>query len=244
MRVEGVGDAVQAGCECEGWGVEVFVGDAEDVSVLNGAEVLPVALFDGARERDAVACAAPGEEEDVGAGGGDGFGIGVCAGCAEERAAGCCDEFGDPVLGVDEGFAPLFAVDFLFGEGLGSGADFFDAVVELFIEGFAGFWGLDEVGEDSCVVGDVGEGVRGESEDGQAGFEDGREGFHAVGDAGDDDVGLCSENLFGVRGPGVVQYGDVELGEFGHDVEAVFCAGAEVVQLAEVFEGDGDGWLQ
>ena len=32
-------------------------------------------------------------------------------GCAEEAAAGGFDQLGDPVLGVDEGLAPLFAVD-------------------------------------------------------------------------------------------------------------------------------------
>ena len=72
---------------------------------------MPVALGDDAFEGDAIPCSAPGEEEDVGVGGGDGFGGGVGAGCAEISASGGFDQLGDPGLGVDEGFAPLFAVD-------------------------------------------------------------------------------------------------------------------------------------
>ena len=92
-------------------GVEELVGDAEDAAVADGAEVVPVALFDDAVEGDAVPCSAPGEEEDVGVGGGDGFGGGVGSGLAEVAASGGFDQFGYPVLGVDEGLAPLFAVD-------------------------------------------------------------------------------------------------------------------------------------
>ena len=66
-----------------GGGVEELVGDAEDVAVADGAEVVPVALLDDAGEGNAVAGAAPGEDEGVGVGGGDFFRGGVGTGVAE-----------------------------------------------------------------------------------------------------------------------------------------------------------------
>ena len=124
--VEYVGDSPETFEEGGGWSVEELVGDAVDLAVADRAEVVPVALGYDAVEGDAVPCSAPGEEEDVGVGCDDGFGCGLGAGCAHECASGCGDEFGDPGLGVDEGIAPLFAVDggfwlagcgFLCGEG-------------------------------------------------------------------------------------------------------------------------------
>ena len=60
--VEGCGYAGQAFQEGGAGGVEEFVGDAEDAVVLDGAEMVPVALGDDAVEGDAVPCSAPGEE--------------------------------------------------------------------------------------------------------------------------------------------------------------------------------------
>jgi hypothetical protein len=100
----GVGGGCDAGEALEQGGrggVEVLVGDGVDAGVADGAERLPVALCDDAGQGDAVAGAAPGEEEDVGllvfGEGGDGLGGGVRAGCAEKAGAGGFDEFGDPV---------------------------------------------------------------------------------------------------------------------------------------------------
>ena len=53
--------------------------------------------------------------------------------------------------------------------------------------------GGDDGGDEADVGLDVGERVGREGEDGQAGLEDGGEGLHAIGDAGDDEVGVCSE---------------------------------------------------
>lgn len=91
LRVGGGGDAGEAFEEGLGGGVEVLVGDAEDASLADGFEVMPVALDDDALEGDTVPCSAPAEEEDVGVGFGDGFGYRVGAGCAEIVAAGCFD---------------------------------------------------------------------------------------------------------------------------------------------------------
>ena len=41
-----MGQAVE---ECVGGGVQVLIGNAEDLTVADGAEVLPAALFDDAR---------------------------------------------------------------------------------------------------------------------------------------------------------------------------------------------------
>ena len=99
-------------------------------------------------------------------------------------------------------------------------------------------------GDEADVFVDVGEGVRGEGEDGQAGFEDCGEGFHAVGDAGDDEVGLGGEDFFGVGGPTVVEDVEILCGQFGEGFEAVFGAGAEGVEAVEGGEGEGDGGLE
>ena len=105
--------------------VEVLVGDAVDAGVADGPELLPVALGDDFGQGNAIACSAPGEEENVWIGGGYFFGRGVRAGRAEECGSGGFDQFGDPVLGMDERFSPLFAVDDGSGftsEGFGAGS--------------------------------------------------------------------------------------------------------------------------
>ena len=78
----GCGYAGEAFEERGGGGVEVLVGDAIDLAVLDGLEVVPVALGDDTVEGDAVPCSAPGEEEDVRVGSGDGFGSGLRTGSA------------------------------------------------------------------------------------------------------------------------------------------------------------------
>ena len=111
-------------------------------------------------------------------------------------------------------------------------------------EGFGFGSRVDYGGDEADVFVDVGEGVRRESEDGEAGFQDRGEGLHAVRDAGDDEVGLGGEDFFGVGGPAVVEDVWVAGGELGQGFEAVFCAGAECVELAEGGEGEGDGGLE
>ncbi len=238
VGVDGGGEVGEAVCECgDGRGVEVLVGDAVDAVIADGAEMMPVALGDDAVEGDAVSGAAPGEEEDVGVGCGDGFGGGLGAGCADECASGCGDELGDPGLGVDEGLAPLFAVDggfWLAGCGFLCGKD---GLLEGLDEGF-GFGGAVDLARDEAgVVEDVGEGVRGEREEGDAGFQDRGEGFETVGDGGYDEVGCDGCEFVGGGGPGVLEDGEVEGGEGGEGFEAVFGVGAEGVEAVEGGEG-------
>ena len=109
--MEARGDASQPFEERVCGSVEELVGDAEDSAFLHGFQVMPVALGDDAIEGDAVPCSAPGEEEDVGVGVGYDFRGGMSAGFTEVFASGGFDQFGYPGLGVDEGLAPLFAVD-------------------------------------------------------------------------------------------------------------------------------------
>ena len=210
--VKGSGEAAEAFHEGVGWGVEVFVWDAEDLGVADGSEVVPVALLDDAGEGDAVGGAAPGEDEGVGVGGGYIFGGGVGAGVAEELAARGFDEFRYPVLGADEGLAPLFAVDGGVREGLGSFAGYGEVRLEVGDEALGCFGCAGEGGEEADVGEDVGEGVWGEREDGEAGFEDGGEGLHAVGDGGNDEGGVAGFDFGGVGRPGVVEDGEVEAG--------------------------------
>ncbi len=189
-----------------GRGVEELVRDAEDAAFVHGLQVLPVALSDDAFERDAIPCTTPGEEEDVGVGGRDFFGGGVGAGSAEITAAGGFDQLGNPGLGVDEGLAPLFAVDERsVGAGFAALARGFDGGLHPRDEGFGFGLRVDYCGDEADVFVDVGQRVRGECEDGQAGFQDCGEGFQAVGDAGEDEVGVGGEDFFGVGGPTVVE---------------------------------------
>jgi hypothetical protein len=115
--VSGSGDAGQALEEGVGGGVEELVGDAEDSAFLHGSQVMPVALLDDAIKGDAVPCPAPGEEEDVGVGCAYDLCGGVSARFTEIFTSCGFYQFGDPRLGVDEGLAPLLAVD---GGGLGA----------------------------------------------------------------------------------------------------------------------------
>jgi hypothetical protein len=241
------GEAVEEG---RGWGVEEIVGNRDDAAVANGREVLPAAAGDDFGERDAVAGAAPGEDEEVGVGGGYGLGRGVGAGGAEELAAGGVDEFGDPGLGVDEGLAPLFAVDEgLCGRGLGCVTGLAEGAAHLFEDAIGGGGSVGDGAEEADVGGDGGKVVGGEGQGGDAGFEDGGEGFELIGEAGDDEVGVGGAEGFegggaGVQGPGVFEDGEVAGGEFGEGGEAEAGVGAEGIEAGEGGEGEGDGRLE
>ncbi len=192
--MEGAGEAGKAFEEGGRGGVEVLVRKDVDAAVADGAKVVPVALGDHFFEGDAVSGAAPGEDEDVGVGGGDLVGGGVGAGLSEEAAVGGFDEFGDPGLGADEGFAPLFAIHERLGRcGCGVDAGAVKGAFDGGDEGVGGWAVAEDGGEEADVGEDVSEAVGGEGEDGVAGAEDGGEGFEAVGDAGDEEVGGCGE---------------------------------------------------
>ena len=241
----GGGDAGEALEEGLSWGVEVLVGDAEDAAGSNGLEVMPVALGDDAFEGDTVPCSAPGEKEDVGVGGGDGFRSGVSPWPSQILASGGFDEFGYPGLGMDEGVAPFLTVDHgrlrAPGAPLSRGCD---GGLHLGNDGFGFRLSVDVGGDEADVFIDVGERMRSEGQDGKAGFEDRGEGFHPVRNAGDDEIGLRCEDLFGVGGPTVVQDGEISCFECRKCFEAVFCAGAQVVEAIERGERESDRGLQ
>jgi hypothetical protein len=147
-----------------GGGVEELVGDAEDSACLHRFQVMPAALGDDAFERDAIPCSAPAEEEDVGIGFGYGFCGGVGAGFAEIAASGDCYQLGYPGLGVDEGLAPLFAVDERgLGAALAAVACGFEGELHVGDEGLGFGLRVDDRCDEADVFVDVGEGVWGES---------------------------------------------------------------------------------
>ena len=111
LRVDSGGEAGETFEQGVGRGVEVLVRDAVDASAADGCEMLPVPLSDYSFERDAVSGSAPGEDEDVRVGFGDSFWGCLGSRLTEKAASGGFDQLGYPVLGVDEGLAPLFAVD-------------------------------------------------------------------------------------------------------------------------------------
>jgi len=88
---------------------------------------------------------------------------------------------------VDEGVAPFFAVDYGDpGAAFAAFARDFDGGLHLVNEGLRFGLRVDCSSDEADVFVDVGEGVRRESENGEAGFQDFGEGLHAIGDAGDD----------------------------------------------------------
>lgn len=203
-----------------------------------------MSLLDDVFEGDAGSGSAPGGEDDVWCGSGDGFGCGGGSGRAEEFSAGRFYQLGDPMLGVDERLSPFFAVDALSRQCRGAGADGFDGGLHLCDEGFGLRGGIGDGADESDVVVDVCEGVGREEQDGDAGFEDGGEGFLAVGDGGEDEIGAKREEFLGLRGPGILNDGEIAGGERGDDFYAVFGAGAEAVETAELVEDDGDAGLE
>ena len=91
--------------------VEKLVRDAEDAAFADGAKMVPVALGYDLFEGNAISGPAPGKEKDIGISFGYSFWSSVGSGLAEESTTGDIYQFGDPLLGVDEGLAPLLAVD-------------------------------------------------------------------------------------------------------------------------------------
>jgi hypothetical protein len=243
----GVGGGCDAGQAFEkSWGgsVEVLIGDAEDASLTDGLEMVPISLSYDAVEGDAISCTAPGEEENVGIGGGNFFWRGVGAGDAEVTATGDFDQLGDPVLGVDERLAPLFAVDSWSVSAVAAPAGGCHGGLHLRDESFGCGLGVDDGGDEADVLVNVGQIVRGEGEDGEARFEDRGKGLHTVRDAGEDEIGLRGEDLFGVGCPAVVEDVWALFRQLGESFQAVFGAGAEVVEAVEGREGDGDRGLE
>jgi len=110
-RVGCSGDAGQALKKGVSGSVEELIWDAEDSTLPHGFEGVPVALLDHALKGNAIPCSAPGEEKNIRIGSGDCFCGGVSSWDTQILASGGFDKFGDPGLGVDERFAPLFAVD-------------------------------------------------------------------------------------------------------------------------------------
>ncbi len=149
--------------ESVGWGVKELVGDAEDSAFADCFEVMPVSLGDDSLKGNARASTAPGEEEDIRICRGDFFGGGVGAGYADVVAACGFDQFGDPGLGVDQGFSPLFTVDTGRVGGLSAAeARGFDGRLHLGDEGFAFGLCVDDGCDEAYVFVDISEAVRGE----------------------------------------------------------------------------------
>ena len=128
---------------------------------------------------------------------------------------------------MDEGLAPLFAIDKGgFGAGFGPCPGGCDGGLHPGDKGFSLGLRVHMCRDKADVFVDVGEGVRGEREDGHAGFEDRGEGFHTVGDAGNDEICTGGKDLLGISCPAVVENVRVSCGQLRKGFEAVFRAGA------------------
>ena len=176
------GEAGQAFEEGVGGGVEKLVGDAVDVAVGDGAQRMPVALLDDASQGDAIAGAAPGEDEDFGVTGCDGLCSGGFACVADEFAAGSLDQLLDPGLRMNQRLAPFFAIDaWTLGDGLGLKANGVNGRGEFGDQVVGTIGSMDDGADEANVREDVSEGVRGQRQHGTAGAENGGQRFHAVG---------------------------------------------------------------
>ena len=156
VGVEARGDASQPFEERVCGSVEELVGDAEDPMSADGFERLPVASLDDPFQWNAIPCPAPTEDQDVRIFGSDVFWRGVGAWCAKVAPASCFDEFGDPGLRVNEGFAPLFAVnDWGFGAALAPLARGIEGGLHFGDEGIAFRLRIDHSGNEADVFIDV-----------------------------------------------------------------------------------------
>jgi hypothetical protein len=146
---------------------------------------------------------------------------------------------------VDQGLAPLLAVDAgVVGQVGGGPAHLGDGVAHLGDELLALLGRAGDGGDETDVLRDVGEGVRGEGEDGAAGFEDRGQGLVAVRDRGDHEVGAEGEELIDGGGPGVVDDREAAVAQGGDGGEAIAGAGNELIETAEAVKDDGDARLQ
>ena len=213
IGVHGPGECGEALEEIGSGRVEEVVRDADDVTGSDRGEALPLAACDDLGKGDAVADTAPGKDEEVGVRGGDNIGRCVGAGGAEEAAAGSVDELCDPGLGLDEGLAPLLAIDEGFRRGSsGEGAGLAEGGLKLPDDGLRCLRGVGDGAEEADVGKDGSEVMRGERKGGEAGLEDCRKGLDLVGQASDDEVGAGGEKGVEGGGPGVKAPGVLEQG--------------------------------
>ena len=146
---------------------------------------------------------------------------------------------------MDQRLAPFFAVDdWRLGTAFAATTRGFDGELHLGDEGFGLGLCIDDGGDQANVLVDVGEGAGGEGEDGEARLEDCDEGLDAVGDAGDNEVGIGGEDFAGVGSPTVVEEVGILGGKFWESFDAVASAGAEMIEPVERGQGDGDGGLE
>jgi hypothetical protein len=146
---------------------------------------------------------------------------------------------------VDQRLAPFFAVDDrCLGTAFAATTRGFDGELHLGDEGFGLRLCIDDGGDEASVLVDVGERVGSEGEDGEAGLEDCGEGLDAVGNAGDNEVGMSGEDFAGVGSPTVVEEVGILGGQLWESFDAVASAGAEMIEPVERGQGDGDGGLE
>ena len=108
--VDGSGQGTQAEEQRWGGSVKPLVCNAEDTAIAHSAEIVPATLCDHALKRDAVAGAAPGEDQEIGIGGRNCFGCGLLCGLANKLPTGGVNQFCNPWLRMDERLAPFFAI--------------------------------------------------------------------------------------------------------------------------------------
>jgi hypothetical protein len=91
---------------------------------------------------------------------------------------------------VDERLAPLFAIDAGGGgAGFAAPAGGFKSGLHLGDKRFAFGLGFDNCGDQADVFVDICKSVRSKRQNRKAGFQNRREGFHAIGHAGEDEAG-------------------------------------------------------
>ena len=214
--VECGGDAVQAFQQSVCRGVEIFVWNAEDATLLCGAQMLPVALSQDALERDAVTSAAPGKEQHIGIRGCDGFRCGGLARLTNKDSTRGLDEFLHPGLGSNQWLAPFFAIDaWMHGDCSRTQTDLTNAALHGCGQFRALLRCMNESREQANVVKNIGECVRSECKHRAAGLENFRQGFQTVGHGGQHQIGADGENFLHGRRPGVGEDGDIFLCKLG-----------------------------
>ncbi len=111
VRVNGLREGVEAADESRSRSIQQLIGNAVNPAVSYRAQVLPAPLFDDALQGHTIAGSAPCGYDHVGIGGSHRLGLGRRPRFADEFAARSLDELHDPELRVDQGLAPLLAID-------------------------------------------------------------------------------------------------------------------------------------
>src|SRR5438128_5384749 len=149
--------------------VEKFVANTVDAAGLTGAHLAPATVADDLFQRHAITRAAPGRDKDVGVLVKHCLGQALRTCFADELATRCFDQFRDPFLRSNEWLSPFFTKDAWALCVLGLSANRFDFMLHLDDDLLAALRNTHYSGDRRNIGVDVGQSLRGDSEEARSG---------------------------------------------------------------------------